>query len=214
MSSEPVIHCILVSWGTSRSFAPFRLVHVGLCAGPWRTPCQWLVYLLQPVQQVHQGLTHTAWLVPCILRCSWGLQPGQGHEPGAKPVSDLRCVPLHQPFIFMQVCKRIGKEPWDWRRAYITLKRMKEKAPAPCCQGCPRWHILWGIRSKLNVRSVRWNSAGETTKTQVQARNNLAIALQKSIWQFGWITQNMNGCVMWLQKRELATVGCIHISVV
>lgn len=145
--------------GTSKNFEPFRLAHVGLCAGLWRTPSQCLVYLIQPVQQVHQGLTHTAWLVPCILGCSWGLESGQEHKPGVKPVSDLRCVPLHQPFFYLQVYKRIGKEPWDWRGANITLTRMKEKAQALCCQGCPKWHISWGIRSKLNVRSVRWNSA-------------------------------------------------------
>ena len=38
-------------------------------------------------------------------------------------MSDLWSVPLRQPVIYLNVCKRTGKDPWDWSGANITLRR-------------------------------------------------------------------------------------------
>lgn len=83
--------------------------------------------VLVPTCAASSPRTHAARLVPSSLGCSWGVGSGHRGEPEGKPVSDLQGVPLGQPFISLKVCKRIGKDPQDWRGTNVTLKEGKKR---------------------------------------------------------------------------------------
>lgn len=114
--------------------------------------------VLVPTCAASSPRTHAVWLVPSSLGCSWGVESGHRSEPEGKPVSDMQHVPLHQPFIYLKICKTIGEDSWDWKGANITLKEGKRRHQLHAVTRQPNFNPQKNTGIQGTVKQLKYNN--------------------------------------------------------